>query len=72
MKAVPPLSDRRRHPRRPKLVRFVLSWRRKREKVFMTDVSLCGMFVRSTVVPPPGAIVELVLPEARPEARPPR
>lgn len=59
------LADRRRHARRPKLMRFVLSWRRSEEKVFTTDVSLSGMFLRTTIAPPPGSEITIVLPEAR-------
>ena len=59
-------ADRRRFLRRPKLLRFILVWRKTEEKVFTTDVSLCGMFLRSTIAPPPGAEFNVILPEARP------
>ncbi len=47
-------------------MRFLLSWRRSEEKVFTTDVSLCGIFLRTSVVPPPGSEITIELPEARP------
>lgn len=59
-------SDRRQFFRRPKLIRFVLQWRRTEEKVFTTDVSKAGMFLRSAVAPPLGSEITLMLPEARP------
>lgn len=45
---------------------FVLLWRRSEEKVFTTDVSLGGMFLRTAIAPPAGSLISLVLPEKRP------
>lgn len=61
-------TDRRRHPRRPKLMKFVLHYRKTREQVLTTDVSRCGVFLRSSVVPAPGSEIVIVLPEPRPES----
>jgi len=47
-------------------MRFVLLWRRSEGKVFTTDVSQGGMFLRSTIAPPLGSEITLMLPEARP------
>jgi hypothetical protein len=58
--------DRRRHPRRPKLMRVWLLWQRSEEKAFITDVSLNGMFVRTTVVPPQGSRIHLLIPNTGP------
>jgi hypothetical protein len=55
-------ADRRRFARRPKLMRFVLTWRSREEKVFTTDMSRCGLFLRSQLAPPPGQEVTLIVP----------
>lgn len=60
------LGDRRRHARRPKLLAFMLQWRRAEEKVFTTDVSSGGLFLRTAIAPPLGTQLSLLLPEARP------
>ncbi len=58
------MADRRRFPRRPKLMRFLLLWRRSEEKVFTTDVSRCGFFLRTSIAPPQGAELKLIVPKA--------
>ena len=56
-------KDRRRGPRLPKLMRFVLLWKRTEEAVFSTDASIHGIFLRSAVMPPVGSPVILVVPQ---------
>ena len=60
------VADRRRFSRRPKLFRFMLYWKDAEEAVFTTNVALEGMFLRTAAMPPVGAEIRLVLPEARP------
>ena len=51
-------------------MRFVLLWKRTEEAVFSTDASIHGIFLRSSVMPPVGSPVVLVVPsveEDKPE-----
>jgi hypothetical protein len=56
-------QDRRRAPRIPKLMRFVLLWKRVEEGAFSTDASRYGIFLRSAVMPPVGSPITLVVPD---------
>ena len=60
-------KDRRQYPRAPKLMRFLLLWKRVEEKAFTTDASQAGVFIRTSIAPPQGAQITLVLPEGRPK-----
>jgi hypothetical protein len=43
---------------------MLLLWQRSEEKVFITDVSLNGMFVRTSIMPPHGSSVTLLVPNS--------